>query len=168
MTEAQRLRRIRQRLELAPHGMEAVFSNGDWLLLTTNRPNPDDPLATFAPDVDPDVAAFLAACADDMAFLLQLVDRAVRKLREAAEAQPRSKSPDYAAEAAMKCNDPAFVTFLCQRHGLSDPENVDAIQATQRRALGVGSRRELNESDQAAARWRDLRTEFQNWSNGVG
>lgn len=73
---------------------------------------------------------------------------------------------DYAAEAAMKCADPAFKRFLIECHGLERPATDDRTAQKLRSLLGVTSRRALNESTAAAARWRSLRTAFDGWRRG--
>lgn len=80
---------------------------------------------------------------------------------EAYEADRPAK--DYAAEAAMKCAEPAFKRFLMECHGLQSPATDDRTAQKLRSLLGVTSRRELNESTAAAARWRSLRTAFDGW-----
>lgn len=71
--------------------------------------------------------------------------------------------PNYAAEAAIKCGEPAFRVFLEERHGLVRPLTDDKVAARLRSLLGVTSRRELNSDATAAARWKEIRREFDAW-----
>ncbi|MFN7177617.1 MAG: hypothetical protein ACK4MX_12110, partial [Thermaurantiacus sp.] len=73
---------------------------------------------------------------------------------------------NYAVEAAIKCGEPAFRVFLEERHGLERPLTDDKVAARLRSLLGVTSRRELNSDPQAAARWKEIRRDFENWRNG--
>lgn len=88
-------------------------------------------------------------------------DRPFAPLEAYAEADGPAK--DYAAEAAMKCAEPAFKRFLMECHGLESPATDDRTTQKLRSLLGVTSRRELNEGGGAAARWRSLRTAFESW-----
>ena len=74
--------------------------------------------------------------------------------------------PNYAAEAAIKCGEPAFRVFLEERHGMERPLTDDKVAARLRSLLGVTSRRDLNSDERAAARWKDIRREFDAWRTG--
>ncbi len=58
--------------------------------------------------------AFVVAAPENMQFLLGLVDRAIARLKPPERNEtPRQDSPkDFAAECAMKCEEPAFRAFL--------------------------------------------------------
>lgn len=124
-------------------------------------------IARFGPHATDAEIAFVVDAALNVRFLLGLVDRAIRAMRpagEAAEAAAQSKLlKDYAAEAAMKCAEPAFKRFLFERHGLEQPLTDDRTAQKLRSLLGVASRRELNDDDTAAARWKQLRGDFEHW-----
>ena len=77
----------------------------------------------------------------------------------------RQEGKNYAAEAAIKCGEPAFRRFLAERHGLVQ-DNDDAAAACLRAALGIASRKLLNTDPEAAARWREMRRAFENWGRG--
>lgn len=109
--------------------------------------------------------AFIADAPAFVGFLLGLVDRAIAKerARTGQGAQPARREKDYAAEAAMKCQEPAFKTFLHEAHGLEKPLTDERVAQRVRSLCGVTSRRELNNSGDAAAAWRSLVQQFDAW-----
>lgn len=138
------------------------------------------PICRIHPAASEAERRFLAAAPDMVRFLLALIDRAtdtVRRLRAPAEGQDgsRADSPhdvkdrhglrgkDYAAQAAMQCASPAFLRFLADRHGLEPPLTEGRAAQKVRSLCGVTSRREFNDGDAAAARWKSLMAEFENW-----
>lgn len=148
-------------------------------------------LARFAVDAASDEAEALAAMPDDMAFVLGLLVRAFRKVREMRASLPHGpgaadaagppagpgNSPDarsrlrpsgdagdrpkdFAAEAAMKCQNEAFQKFL----GAADAGEADRLA---KHRAGYASKRDLNTDVNAANRWRALVHEFDMWLRGV-
>lgn len=109
--------------------------------------------------------AFVVDAPENVRFLLSLVDRAIARLKPADrhETQRRDAPKDYAAECAMKCEEPAFRAFLEAKHGLERPLTVERVAQKVRGLLGVTSRAELNDGGQAAERWKALRGEFEAW-----
>ncbi len=81
----------------------------------------------------------------------------------AARAKQAGRAKDYTTEAAMRCQDPAFKRFLIDCQGLENPATDDRTAAKLRSLLGVTSRREINDSQQAVERWKRLRGDFENW-----
>jgi hypothetical protein len=129
------------------------------------------PIARLDPGASEDEIAFIVDAPSTVRFLLKLVDRAIDHVRKAQPDPPgnRPAGPvadmrkNYAAEASMKCSEPQFLTFLEQQHGLARPlTQARAIQKL-RSLLGIDSRKELNMDDQAAARWKAMRGDFENW-----
>lgn len=110
---------------------------------------------------------FVADAPDMVRFLLGLVERAIERLKpkpeNAAADTVADERKNYAAEAAMKCSEPAFKVFLGERHGLESPMTDERTAQKLRSLLGVTSRKDLNSDDQAAERWRRLRREYGNW-----
>ncbi len=97
-----------------------------------------------------------------MDFLLQHAFREIRELRQKlAVREPKPKQ--YAAECAMKCSEPAFLKFLEERHGLQRPLTKDRAATKVRSILNISSRRDLDENQDAAARWRSLVNAFDAW-----
>ncbi len=142
-------------------------------------------IARFTPHATSDEMQFAADAVTNVRFLLGLVERAIRASRAASQAapagapagrattpgirsdafggQPSERAKDFAAEAAMKCAEPAFKVFLEERHGLERPLSDDRAAQRLRSLLGITTRAELNHDDKAAARWRALRDEFKAW-----
>ncbi len=128
-------------------------------------------------DADDDRTLFLffnrAPSEDEM----QAVHEHVKGLTLAAEDEPAGPQPfapvdayadtvemkNHAAEAAMKCQEPAFKAFLEARHGLERPLTGERVAQKVRSLLGVTSRAELNRNAAAVDRWKRLRGEFETW-----
>lgn len=138
------------------------------------------PICRIHPGASEAERRFLATAPDMVRFLLVLVDRAadtVRRLRAPADGQGGSRADsshdvkdrhglrgkDYAAQAAMQCASPAFLRFLADRHGLDPPLTEGRAAQKVRSLCGVTSRRQFNDGDAAAARWKSLMAEFENW-----
>lgn len=156
--EGVELRRIRDKL--------AALNGDDWQLCceggvsfveAKTRDGELNRVATFHPGATPAEIEFVVGAPRMTAFMLRLVDRAIAAMREGA---PRR---DFAAEAAMKCDDAVFRAFLEERHGLERPLTSDRAAQRLRSILKIKSRKELNESSAAAERWRDFRTAFEAW-----
>ena len=67
--------------------------------------------------------------------------------------------PNYAAQCAIKCGEPQFQAFLCVN-------DKDQAAEDLRKKLQISSRKELNESSDAARRWKDALREFDEWKLG--
>lgn len=169
MNEAARLSSIRDQL---------AAIDGEWMLASARLADGNDrvfieatgpmgglsEIATFHSEASTEEMQFAASAPQHVRFLLDLVDRAIAKARGGKPApEPESKRKDYAAEAAMKCAEPAFKKFLMERHGLESPANDERTAQKLRSMLGVTSRAELNHDAMAAARWKALRGDFENW-----
>ncbi len=92
--------------------------------------------------------------------------REIERLRQALEARGGKSAKDYAAECAMKCAEPAFMRFLIERHDLPHPATDKTAATRVRSVLAITSRSQLNTDSAAAARWRGIVQEFENWSRG--
>jgi hypothetical protein len=137
-------------------------------------------LCRFGPEASWQEAELVREARDDIRFLLDTLSGAGRQIRDlrgrldradAHEDKPRRSAKDYAAEASMKCGEASFQRFLAERHASDDDGDLrDTATAGSvlRRVLAIGSRKDLNTDPEAAARWRDLRAEFQAWERGDG
>lgn len=164
-TEAVELRRIRVCLAALAETkwFRSADAHGEFLEASTPKGELNE-IARFHPGALPDEIDFLVNAPDTVAFLLRLVDRAIARARhETPRQQYRSKRKDFAAEAAMKCDDAAFKVFLEEKHGLERPLTADRAAQKLRTILGITSRSELNKDDAAADRWRSLRASFEAW-----
>ncbi len=168
--EAIELRRIRTKLAAldGAQWFRSTDERGEFVEAKTRHGELNE-IARFHPGTLAEEKDFVASAPEMVAFLLRLVDRAIQSARgnqrpqqhQARRAQKREK--DFAAEAAMKCDDPVFKAFLEERHGLERPLTSDRAAQRLRSILNIRSRKELNESSDAAERWLDLRGAFEAW-----
>jgi len=134
-------------------------------------------LCRFGPDAAWHEKEFVREAREDMRFLLDQLDwagRAIRDLRSqvrrfGSDEKSAGRIGNLAAEASMKCGEPAFQRFLAERHATDDDGDLAdsaVAAAVLRRALTIESRKQLNTDPDAAARWRDMRADFQAWGRG--
>ena len=172
--EAIRLGRIRRQLAAIAPGEWLRAEDGDGAFVEARGPQGELlPVARFHAGATLDEIEFTTAAPEHVRFLLGLVDRAIAAARRAraeaarqaqAAAQPGGEGgKDFAAEAAMKCQEAAFRVFLEERHGLERPLTDERVAQKVRSLCGVTSRREFNDGGKATARWKDLRTAFDAW-----
>lgn len=161
------LRRIRSKLSAldGAQWFRATDERGEFVEAKTRNGELNE-IARFHPGAQPEEIDFIVSAPEMASFLLKLVDRAISKARQAsgtARQHPQTREGNFAAEAAMKCDEPAFKVFLEQRHGLEQPLTKDRAAERLRSILNIKSRKELNENSAAAERWRDLRADFEAW-----
>lgn len=162
MTEAERLRRIRNKLAaIAPAEWSLAADDLGLFVEACDHHGEMVSIVRAQPGASADEIEFMADAPRNIGFLLGIVDRAIAAMRDKRQAPPARK--DYAAEAAMKCAEPAFKAFLEARHGLERPLTDDRAAQKLRGLLGITSRKTLNENEAAAARWKQVRAEFQAW-----
>lgn len=160
--DAKRLALIRARMAHWPDKMNFAVSGGTWSLEWHDPVTGElETLATFEPFAPPELAENLASAGATIRFLLALIDRATYRIRELQGKGGRAmtSSKDYAAECAMKCDDPLFRKYLEQMHGLEVGSEKEFVVGKVRQVLDIASRKELN----AAQRWRDLVRDFDFW-----
>ncbi|MAU20649.1 MAG: hypothetical protein CMH13_08965 [Martelella sp.] len=87
----------------------------------------------------------------------------IERLQMELEARGGRPAKNYAAECAMKCSDPAFKAYMEARYALARPLTDDRVAARVRSVLAISSRTELNTSNEAAARWREMMKDFNAW-----
>ena len=68
-----------------------------------------------------------------------------------------------ATQFVIQCSEPPFKVFLHERKGLAFPLTDDNAVAGVLQLLGLRHRDEIRTDEAAAADWRMLRTEFQDW-----
>lgn len=168
VSESARLAMIRHRLAAIAPGVWMRSHDVHGCFVQARDPMGEvSPVLRFDGRATDDEIALVTDLPENMAFLIGLVDRAIRAHRLASGQQQgsaRSREPkDYAAECAIKCAEPAFRVFLEEKHGLERPLTDDRVAQRVRGLLAVRSRRELNDSDCAGAAWRQLRGEYDAW-----
>lgn len=184
MTDAQQLAAIRARYAAIAPARHALVWDGEGALVVADGTGGEKfEIARILPVASTDEREFLGEAAEAVGFLLGLVDRAIsfasrvapppaaadppagRRTSDGLQSQPRPSAdvPNFAAEAAIKCGEPAFKRFLMERHGLDSPATTGRTAQKLRSLLGITSRRELNSDSAAAARWKALRGDFEMW-----
>lgn len=171
--EAKRLKRIRDDLHAIDPGEWMQTADGDDSVLLEGRGPMGErfTLCRFGAGAGPEERRFIADAPSSIRFLLRLVDRAIADKRKQMGEPDTSSQPDapadtakdYAAEAAMRCTEPAFKTYLEDKHGLERPLTDERCAQKLRSVLAIQSRRELNEAGPAAERWKALKGDFENW-----
>ncbi len=170
VSDTARLATIRRQLDAISPGVWMRSHDEHGCFVLARDPMGElSPVLRFDGRATDDEIALVTDLPENMAFLIGLVDRAIKAMRPAEQghqriAEPRHRDPkDYAAECAMKCAEPAFRVFLEQEHGLERPLTDERVAQKVRGLLGVTSRAELNDRGQAAERWKALRGDFDTW-----
>lgn len=166
--EAIELRKIRNRVSSLGGTEWLLSSNGEVIIVEARTDGQTNEVARFHRNATPDEIEFMANAPFMVSFLLGLVDRAIAAARNASpHAQTENKAVNYAAEAAMKCEERAFLVFLEERHELERPLTAERATQRLRSLLGITSRKELNDNSAAADRWRTLRADYDVWRRAV-
>lgn len=178
MTEAEQLALARERLqaigncwwavvrEKGGRFLEARMRSGQFLRIADFDPGATDAEVVFIEHA-PQMVRLLADLVVRAAAKVRTLTRDLEGLRDELAAARAGEAKNYAAEAAIKCGEPAFRRFLAAVHGLAH-DSDEAAAACLRAALGVQSRKALNTDPEAATRWRALRRAFESWSRGEG
>ena len=127
-TEAIELRKTRDRLAALNGAEWLLSSDGVVTFIEARHGHERSEIARFHKTATSDEIDFFANAPHMIELLLRLVDRAIaaaRHDRPRTQARSQGKVVNYAAEAAMKCGEPAFLVFLEQRHGLERPLTDD-------------------------------------------
>lgn len=165
-SESAHLARIRDQIAAIAPGQWSLVYDGDQRYIDARGPMGElTPILRFDPGASDDEISIITDLPVHLPFLLGLVDRAIERLRPAARQDDRQpgEPKDFAAECAMKCAEPAFKAFMEEQHGLERPLTDERVAQKVRGLLGVTSRAELNNGEQAAQRWKALRGEFDAW-----
>ena len=166
--DTETLRRIRARHAAIAPGQWSLVADGERSFVEAAGRNGElFPIFEFHRGASPDEVDFALAAPETVGFLLGLLDRSfaeIRKLKGGVQPkQPNGPAKDFAAECAMKCGEPAFKVFLEQQHGLERPLTKERVEQKVRTLLRVTSRKDINDNDDAARRWRELRAAYDAW-----
>lgn len=164
--EAIELRKARQRFAALGGAEWLLSSDGVETFIEARSGGDTVVIARFDKAATPDEIDFFVNAPHMIGLLLRLVDRAIRAARPSSGSQAASaqgKAVNYAAEAAMKCGEAAFLVFLEQCYGLERPLTDDKAAQKLRSILRITSRKELNNDAAAAERWRSLRAAYEAW-----
>jgi hypothetical protein len=124
-----------------------------------------------------DEMEILSHAAQDLAFLVALVDRAVSRInamhaaspqgQEAAKAEGKAfRKAQLAGECAMLCEKQAFWVFLKENHGFEGGNDKASIAQHVRSMLRITSRAEIDHDEAALAGWKRLRADYYSWQKG--
>lgn len=172
--ESARLLRIRDQLKAIAPGEWARAHDKEGCFVEARCPRGELlQVARFHPGASEAEIDFTVDAPRNVAFLLDLVDRAIKAHRKGipqdamrasdAHTGGHDEARNYAAQCAMTCGEPAFRVFLETCHGLERPLTDERVAQKVRSILGVTSRRKLNEPGAAADRWKSLRSAFDAW-----
>lgn len=163
-----RLDAIRNRVSLASSAWGLV-ADGSRMTMTAGEGRDLPDVLTFAEQVYIEDRELILHAPEDLPWLLDRYDRAVKRLREMTaeinRINPPRKVKDHAAECAMQCGKQAFRVFLRECHGLEAADD-ERVNACVRSILAIQSRSELNTDENARQRWFSLRAEFKRWQEG--
>lgn len=164
MDEKQHLRLIRNRLAALENPEWFLSSDGHGQLVEAKGADGElFEIARLHRGASPDEIDFLVNAPTAVCFLLSIIDRAFAVIRQGQNSPVAGQKKDFAAEAAMKCGEPAFMAYLEKRHGLERPLTLEKAVQKLRTILSISSRKELNNDTAAADRWRNLRADFDAW-----
>lgn len=162
-TDTQRLERIRAELTELECRQLTLSTDGNKTWLEGLEPESRVRVRIAAFDqANIDEIQFYGRAVETVTFLLGLVDRASKELRRA-RSEGFIARKNFAAEASIKCGNLKFRQFLSHLAGLAAPADEKAAPDLLRKQLGIVSRRDLSEDDDAADRWLQLRGEFEAW-----
>ncbi|OBY04482.1 hypothetical protein BAE36_25060 [Rhizobium leguminosarum bv. trifolii] len=165
--EKRKLEQIRLSMETVGRDWWAE-ADGEATRLMARDPVDDEsrPIATFAADAPAPFLTFAVASADFLGLTLDLLDRCSCAYRELA-GRRQKQSKNFATECAMKCkSDQAFRQYLIECHDLRDTTDAERIKTRIRSILDIQSMADLNTDEAAAARWKKLRADFEQWRRG--
>jgi hypothetical protein len=175
ITDADRLRQIRQKVDALAKAEWQLGYFGEKRFVTTDGGvfGSGGEILSALDACSDEEFEFAAAAPSMVRFLLGLVDRARMKIREVEAAASEAPAKNYAAQAALKAREEPFQRFLASIPELSRvPVPDDPVEAADRRLklmVGVKSKRELNQDERAAHRWRGLQRDYAFWvRHGAG
>jgi hypothetical protein len=146
----------------------AQRQNGDWKVSFTVQGTDMDPRLTQAP-MGTRYAVALVEIGDDELPVQQKENRAKPDPASPQDSRPdRAKRMDWrdmqpAAQAALRCDQPAFQAFLREVHRYVSVTDIEGAADAIRHLCGVKSRAELGTNHKARVMWKQLDDQFQAW-----
>lgn len=129
-------------------------------------------LCTFHSQATADERELIATALPSLFLFLTSRQRAVAAL-EALRAQlpkePDLRPGDFAANAAMLCNEPSFQRFLERKDVQANGPiyNKEMADAALKRILKIDSKSQFNREAEAQAAFLELRAEYEAWKAGA-
>lgn len=153
------------------HGDRWGMVADEAMCVTTRRATGEEVvLCTFTVDALPDEIDLIAGALDDLRLFLRSRSRAAKQFRDMqrqlGREERRLREGDFAANAAMLCNDRPFQRFLEGATAGGPVRDSRAADTRLKSVLAITSKRQLNEDAGAQGRWLALRGDYQNWLRG--
>jgi hypothetical protein len=127
-------------------------------------------LCTIHADVLPHEYELISGAFDLLPFFLGLQDRAAGKVRELMAAldgkAKAERRGDFAAQAAMLCQNISFHRFLETKGAGGTVANAQAADTRLKGLLAIISKKQLNDDAAALARFKALRGDYDLWMRG--
>ena len=155
MTIAAEARAAALHFECKKDGLSQL-QDGSWVLKIKVHPSDVPSALLTAPMGTRFVAALVEIAGDETPVAPE--EQAERT--KPAKDKKRWKELPLSQQAAMRCGEEAFKTFLHQR--FSVPLDSDPAEIV-REACGVLSRKEIDRHEMAATRWKQLDADYQFW-----
>lgn len=128
-------------------------------------------LCTIYADALPYEIELISGALENVGMLLELRERAIVAFKHVAPAQTRQVQPqrrelrdgNFAANAAMLCEEPLFHRFLERRDQTRAIHNKDHADTVLKKLIGITSKTQLNTQERAQTAFIDLRSDFEAW-----
>ncbi len=163
-----RLSDVAERLDGDGWGMVAADKA---VTVTTRRATGEAvPLCTFTAEALPDEIELIAGALDMLRLFLRTRGRAAQALadlrRQLGQEERRLREGDFAANAAMLCNERPFQRFLELKGAGGAVRDKQAADTRLKFLLNIQSKTRLNDDVAAQARWLSRRGDYELWMRG--
>ncbi|MFJ6324066.1 MULTISPECIES: hypothetical protein [unclassified Rhizobium] len=128
-------------------------------------------LCTLHAEALPEDIELISGALENVVLFLELRRRAIVALRQGRPITRESsglREGDFAANAAMLCNEKLFHRFLERRDGSRAIHNKEHADGILKKLLRITSKRQLNTEERAQTAFLDLRADFEVWATGRG
>jgi len=128
-------------------------------------------LCTFHAEALSDDIELISGALENVVLFLELRRRAIVALRQGrpiARERNGLREGDFAANAAMLCNEKLFHRFLERRDSSRAIHNRDHADGVLKKLLRITSKTQLNTEERAQTAFLDLRADFEVWATGRG
>lgn len=149
-----------------------IDARGDHTRLVTTRSTGEEvEICRFSRQALSDEIRLIAGLIPHMTLLLDLVERATARIRaqdvELARLRERSRPKDYAAQAAMLCQNTGFQRFLEGKGAGGTVADAQAADTRMKGLLAITSKKDINTDERARRAFLSLRTDFETWKRGA-
>jgi hypothetical protein len=149
-----------------------IDARGDHTRLVTLRSTGEEAeICRFSQQALSDEIRLIAGLIPHLTLLLDLVERATARIRaqdaELARLRERSRPKDYAAQAAMLCQNTAFQLFLEGKGAGGSIADAQAADTRMKGLLAITSKKDINTDERAQRAFLSLRADFKTWKGGA-